>query len=31
MSTQKHEYEKIIKSQKNELLEAEKKGQDYYN
>lgn len=31
MMIQKGELEKVIKSQKNEILEAEKKAQDYYN
>lgn len=31
MMGQKAELEKVIKSQKNEILEAEKKAQDYYN
>jgi hypothetical protein len=31
MMVQKNEFEKVIKAQKTEILEAEKKSQDYYN
>jgi hypothetical protein len=31
MMVQKGELEKVIKAQRNEILEAEKKSQDYYN
>ena len=30
MTTQKSELEKVIKAQRTEILEAEKKSQDYY-